>query len=42
MNIQQTLRLVDHDVDIFFDNQQKLIDFAHNILALTKEQSDEQ
>ena len=34
----QTLRLVDHDVDIFFDNQQKLIDFANDILALTKEQ----
>ena len=34
----QTLRLIDHNVDIFFDNQQKLIDFANDILALTKEQ----
>ena len=34
----QTLRLVDHKVDIFFDNQQELIDFANDILALTKEQ----
>jgi hypothetical protein len=34
----QNLRLVDNNVDIFFDNQQKLIDFANDILALTKEQ----
>ena len=38
----QTLTLIDHDVTIFFDNQQELIDFANDILALTKEQSDEQ
>tara|TARA_R110002167_G_scaffold114525_1_gene288371 strand:- start:680 stop:874 length:195 start_codon:yes stop_codon:yes gene_type:complete len=38
----QALKLIDNKVDIFFDNQQELIDFANDILALTKEQSDEQ
>ena len=34
----QALKLIDNMVDIFFDNQQELIDFANDILALAKEQ----
>ena len=37
----QALKLIDNKVDIFFDNQQELIDFANTILALTKEQQND-
>ena len=33
---------LDNNNNIFFTNQQELINFANTILALTKEQSDEQ
>ena len=38
----QNLRLVDNNVDIFFENQKTLVDFSNTILALTKEQCNEQ